>query len=173
MNHHRQILLLFHILLAVALFPTCYVIYNFRFSVDKIRRAFIAFLPAALLIVLSRVFPRAISLIIATFFTFSIFGAALVACIAAFYGTKWLRSLSTDYSMLKSTTKSRALSRAVIAEDFLRFKTGWFRQRYVLWLRYHVIAPLGEWPEGRPNISDDKASTMLAQIDERWLGLDN
>jgi hypothetical protein len=34
-------------------------------------------------------------------------------------------------------------------------------------------SPKNCWPEGRrPNVNNDAASILLAQLDERWLGLD-
>jgi hypothetical protein len=36
-----------------------------------------------------------------------------------------------------------------------------------------VQQPTGVWPDGTlPNFDDDRASTLLAQLEEKWLGLD-
>ena len=76
-----------------------------------------------------------------------------------------------DRSRLRANTRSVALTREAIAADFLSFRTGWYRLRYVEWLRDAQVQPIGAWPSSRPNVRDD-ASTLLAQLEEHWLGLD-
>ncbi len=77
-----------------------------------------------------------------------------------------------DRSRFKAATLSIALNRTIIAADFGKFKTAWFRRHYVGWLKNLPVGPHGDWPNGRPYLRNDNASTLLAQIDERWLGLD-
>jgi NACHT domain len=77
-----------------------------------------------------------------------------------------------DRGHLHRSKQTTATSRATIAADFRQFQTAWYRMKYVLWLRDCQVQPLGPWPDGRPNIGDD-ASTLLAQLDERWLGLES
>jgi hypothetical protein len=77
-----------------------------------------------------------------------------------------------DRGHLQRSKQATAASRTSIAADFSRFQTTWYRRKYVLWLRESQMQPLGPWPNGRPNAGDD-ASTLLAQLDERWLGLES
>jgi hypothetical protein len=78
-----------------------------------------------------------------------------------------------DRRHLQNVTRSTALTRQLIAADFLQFRTPWYRTRYVEWLRNLQIQPLGGWNGSRPNIGNDVASTMLAQLDERWLAMES
>ena len=42
-----------------------------------------------------------------------------------------------------------------------------------IYLKNSNIKPVGVWPEGKlPNINNDTASTLLAKLEEKWLGLD-
>jgi hypothetical protein len=77
-----------------------------------------------------------------------------------------------DRRLLKEITNTTNVDRVIIATNFTRFKTGWYRLQYVEWLRDVQIRPKGAWPDKRPFIRYDVASTLLAQLDERWLGLD-
>jgi hypothetical protein len=46
------------------------------------------------------------------------------------------------------------------------------RAEYASSLRDARVRAIGEWPDGRiPNLENDMASTMLAQLEEIWLGL--
>ncbi len=89
----------------------------------------------------------------------------LIDAIPALIGT--LR----DRNRLRVSTRSVALTREAIAADFLGFRTGWYRLKYVEWLRDAQVQPVGAWPSARPNVRDD-GSTLLAQLEEHWLGLD-
>ncbi len=77
-----------------------------------------------------------------------------------------------DRKIFLQATQSIAADRAAIGQEFSSFCTRWYRLRYVEWLRDRQIHPTGFWPTGRPYFRNDPASTMLAQLDERWLGLD-
>ena len=68
-------------------------------------------------------------------------------------------------------TRATVFSRASIAKDLSQLQSHRYRDKYVQWLRDTQVQPQGEWPDGRPN-SGDVASTVLAQLDERWLGLE-
>ena len=97
---------------------------------------------------------------------------SVLLCFFFYQGLQWIRRFWADRLIYRTAVKSLALNRIAIADDFLRFRTGWYRKCYVLWLKDLAIDPLGNWPNGRPNIENDKASTMLAQLDEHWLGID-
>jgi hypothetical protein len=83
-----------------------------------------------------------------------------------------LANMRKDRVRLREATSSTAVTRASIATDFCRFKTKWGRDQYVRWLRDPQVKPLGSWPNVRPNVGSDAASTLLAQLDERWLGIE-
>lgn len=82
----------------------------------------------------------------------------------------WL--LYKDRGHFQRVTRSTALTRQAIARDFVCFRTLWYRSRYVEWLRDVQVQPVGNWNPSRPNIGNDAASTMLAQLDERWLAME-
>ena len=85
-----------------------------------------------------------------------------------------------DRLLLNEFRRSVPVQRPEIARQFLEFKTPTWRLRYVDWLEEVTINQLealcktsNVWPEGRrPQIEGDPASTRLAQLDARWLGLD-
>ena len=77
-----------------------------------------------------------------------------------------------DRRLMREVTRSTVLTRRSIAADFMRFQTHRFRIRYVEWLRDTQIQPVGDWIDSRPNVGNDAASTMLAQLDERWLTIE-
>lgn len=72
---------------------------------------------------------------------------------------------------IAATALQKALSRKVIAETFWEMKTVEGRQRFVELLARRCDLPLGEWPSGLPYVPEDPADSMLAQLEERWLGL--
>ena len=64
-------------------------------------------------------------------------------------------------------------AREEIADNFYSYETEGGRLKFVQLLRDQKIKPEGEWPHGRlPNIKNDEASTLLAKLEEKWLGLD-
>lgn len=77
-----------------------------------------------------------------------------------------------DRRDFRGAVRSTAVTKSTIAADFLRFRTRRYRLRYVEWLRDAQVSPLGSWTGARPN-KEDEASTLLAQLDERWLGLES
>jgi len=78
-----------------------------------------------------------------------------------------------DYLFLKKTFKISNVSRNEIAMHFKCFRTSRFRLKYIRFLLKNKATIEGNWPDGKiPNIKNDEASTLLAQLEERWLGLD-
>ncbi len=61
--------------------------------------------------------------------------------------------------------------RARIESELSSFKTRWARLRYVESLAALRIKPTGVWSQGLLWRANDPASTRLAQLEERWLGL--
>ena len=95
-------------------------------------------------------------------------GVASIISVSFHYLIQQLR----DRLKLRAATASIALTRSSIASDFRVFRTSAGRLHYVEWLRDRQVHPSGNWPGQRPNSHDDRASALLAQLDERWLGLD-
>lgn len=63
--------------------------------------------------------------------------------------------------------------RKTIAYYFYKLPSGYYRLQYVNYLKTKEVQPLGDWPEGKlPNRNDDEASGNLAELEEKWLGLD-
>ena len=94
-----------------------------------------------------------------------------------------LRRYRLDLRNLRERTKFFSASRIRIAEDFNSFRTDRCRSQFVAWLAREAKDPKdlrdlsdltgNPWPDGRrPNLGGDLASTQLAQLDARWLGLD-
>lgn len=82
-------------------------------------------------------------------------------------------SLINNRKFLKELPKKSRLSRKEIAEQFSQFITPWGRLKYVKLLKETVSTVEGTWPDGKiPNKNNDQASTLLAQLEEIWLGLD-
>ncbi|MDT4954001.1 MAG: hypothetical protein QOJ02_2139 [Acidobacteriota bacterium] len=64
------------------------------------------------------------------------------------------------------------LDRKTIASHFFSIKSDEGRLYFVFGLQDKRIKPTGEWPNAKlPNIRNDEASTLLAQLEEKWLGL--
>jgi hypothetical protein len=84
-----------------------------------------------------------------------------------------LVELLGDRGRFRHATQAASVSREVIAKDFVAFRTALYRGRYVEWLATLPTSPTGAWPGlVRPNINANRSSTLLAQLDEKWLGLD-
>ncbi|MGK7881137.1 MAG: NACHT domain-containing NTPase, partial [Crocosphaera sp.] len=61
-----------------------------------------------------------------------------------------------------------------ISKQFLSLKTASGRLKFVEHLEEKRVKPLenSDWPNGNlPNVNNDQASTLLAKLEERWLGL--
>jgi hypothetical protein len=101
-----------------------------------------------------------------------ILGTLGVSSVMLFMVAPALARLRSDRRHFRYATRSTALTRGLVCADFLKFKSARYRVRYVEWLRDAQVHPQGGWPERRPNRRDDAASTLLAQLDEHWLGLE-
>jgi hypothetical protein len=83
-----------------------------------------------------------------------------------------MRVKRLDRRRLKLLRKNVPTSRERIAEEFKFFQKTEFRLEFVKLLGSHGIKPTGSWPNGEmPNYRNDEASTLLAQLEEKWLGL--
>jgi len=81
-----------------------------------------------------------------------------------------------DYLVIQKIKKRygiNKISREDITQQWKQYKTSWGRLYYVELLQNANIKPVGVWPDGQlPNINNDPASTLLAKLEEKWLGLD-
>lgn len=78
-----------------------------------------------------------------------------------------------DIKFLKSISIRQKMDKQNISEYFSSFRTDRMRFKFVLRLQNNRVQANGEWPGGvLPNIRNDKASILLAQLEETWLGLD-
>jgi hypothetical protein len=81
-----------------------------------------------------------------------------------------------DYLVIQKIKKRygiNKISREDITQQWKQYKTSWGRLNYVELLQNANIKPVGVWPDGQlPNINNDTASTLLAKLEEKWLGLD-
>jgi hypothetical protein len=96
---------------------------------------------------------------------------AVCVLVLVFEAVRRVTDYYLDRAALRALTACTALTRAQISRDFGQFRTSIFRLRYVEWVRDSSLRPEGMWPSCRPNVGDD-ASTLLAQLEERWLGLE-
>ncbi|QSV56561.1 MAG: NACHT domain-containing protein [Dolichospermum sp. UKL201] len=93
-----------------------------------------------------------------------------------FYLISHIASNLNDFKTMRKLRKNHMfniMTREQIAEQFKQYKTNWGRLSYIQFLNTQNIKPVGDWPEGKlPNINNDTASTLLAKLEEKWLGLD-
>ena len=121
------------------------------------------------------------------FLLLALLSALVIFCIWRFfynfYGVcetviNWVK----DRSRLQKATRVFSSDRNIIASHFLSFKTESYRSKYVFWLeelvleqraRERLAASDNSWPSGlRPNIENNDASARLAQLDARWIGIE-
>ncbi len=81
-----------------------------------------------------------------------------------------------DYFLLVRSRREFSPERATIERQFGSFRTPSGRLRYVRWLDSQKVTPRGKWVRELPSSDTgrvgDLASRRLAQLEERWLGLD-
>ncbi|WP_276504845.1 NACHT domain-containing protein [Terrimonas pollutisoli] len=100
----------------------------------------------------------------------------IAAGIALFYLLKLVTSIARDYKlyrMLKShLIRDTMLNRSYIEENFYKFKLSRFRYLYVRALYDFSVVADGDWNDHTlPNTGDDEASSLLTQMEEKWLKL--
>jgi len=99
-------------------------------------------------------------------------GIISIACLL-YLMTRYLMFRVGDSFKNKGLVDNAYLDRGQIAEQFVKLKTRRGRLKFVSFLRQSGVKPGGSWPMGHiPNVENDDASTLLAQLEEKWLGLD-
>lgn len=64
------------------------------------------------------------------------------------------------------------IDRAWIATKFYEIDSDRYRMKFVR-MMILIEKPIGNWPDNKlPNLENDQSSTLLAQLEEKWLGLD-
>jgi len=76
-----------------------------------------------------------------------------------------------DCNHLKKLVRNEHLTRDNIEQQLKVYKTRWGRMEYVNFLWSQNIRPTGNWTINLPNYKDE-ASSLLARLEEKWLGLD-
>ncbi len=124
---------------------------------------------SGLLYVFSLIAPTAIWILLAILIFLSNIVLIIYWLVRIVISTKnWLM----DYMSYRTLVKKRFPERRQIGEAFDEFRTAFWRLRFVRFLQSMRLKPIGTWPLGSvPNIEDDKASTLLARLEEGWLGL--
>jgi hypothetical protein len=86
---------------------------------------------------------------------------------------RYVIRLLNDYKRWRSLSHARLSTREGIATEMSKMRTARGRMTIARVLDLSVQQPTGVWPDGTlPNFDDDRASTLLAQLEEKWLGLD-
>lgn len=63
--------------------------------------------------------------------------------------------------------------REEIYRIFFSFRSSKIRLSYIQRLQINDLKIEGNWPDGKlPNINNDESSTLIAKLEEKWLGLD-
>jgi hypothetical protein len=74
---------------------------------------------------------------------------------------------------IKDLNNSSKLLKKIIEQNFNSFKTAKGRLKYVKFLEQSSFTVEGNWiHHTTPNKRNDEASTLLAKLDEKWIGLD-
>lgn len=89
--------------------------------------------------------------------------------------TEGIRIIKDFYMIkdLKSKSIKPKLARPFVETFFRALRSSQGRLLFIKYLRKEGIDIIGEWPSSQPpNIGNDRASMLLAQMEEKWLGLD-
>ncbi len=87
--------------------------------------------------------------------------------------SKSLSNYYLDYRRLLMIKTVKIYKREDIHEHFVGFKTEFGRGRFVLFLEANVNTVEGKWPDEKIlHVSDKESYIRLAQLEEKWLGLD-
>ncbi|HQU84507.1 MAG TPA: NACHT domain-containing protein [Pyrinomonadaceae bacterium] len=102
-----------------------------------------------------------------------IFGGIVLLGVLFVFLFTYLSIIVKDYLLLVKIKKNLDTNREIISQNFYRFRRSEAKLKYVRVLQNQAIKPKGNWLDGKiPNHENDEASTLLAQLEEKWLGLD-
>lgn len=88
-------------------------------------------------------------------------------------GFRYFKYTYQDRQRFRMLQPNATLTRQQISEQFYGFKTDKWRLKYVQSLQGSRISTNSQWPDGKiPTVNHDEASTLLARLEEKWLGLD-
>lgn len=86
---------------------------------------------------------------------------------------KYLLARRRDKKLLAKPQNPDTLTREIISERLNEFATPEGELQYVRFLQEAKVKPGGDWPGGQiPKPSNVEAATLLAKLEEQWLGLD-
>lgn len=92
--------------------------------------------------------------------------------IMTFFGVSaFFYSLLKDFFNFKKKSRSISNQRNEIAEQIMSFHSDYFKWRFVLYLQKEITECGGEWPKKFDMNDGSRHMTLLAQLDEKWLGL--
>lgn len=97
----------------------------------------------------------------------SFVGALFV--LSLFISSAWYRF--SDNQRLKSIKIGLKLERKDLVDHFDSFRTPKGRLNYIYMIQDKRVDVIGEWPSLHPPNHFDEASTLLAQLEEKWRGL--
>jgi len=109
-----------------------------------------------------------VTLIFVPIITISVFILAIVLVIAGVY---IISLYICDSHLLRKLVRNEYLTRGDIEQQLKVYKTPWGRMEYINFLWNQNIRPTGNWTTNLPNYKDE-ASSLLARLEEKWLGLD-
>jgi hypothetical protein len=100
------------------------------------------------------------------------FAMAVTLLRGCWHGLVWLAAAARDFrTMWRLGIPVQEMSRTQIARMWQEMHTARGRSAYVRWLREHRVSATGPWPDHRLPHDDGEAGTLLAQMEEGWLGL--
>ena len=135
----------------------------------RLYRSYDYLLFGAVLLVALRFLPPGITRVVG-FVLFGLIGVVFVAIFVL--SITFLVNLSRDGWQLRKYRRQTTFTRALLTTAFNSFHTTWGRENFVNLLIATEVRPTEDWPEGKAPNKNDNASTRLAQLEERWLGLD-
>ncbi len=102
------------------------------------------------------------------YLVFLLLSFLIITCVLISFISRYIQ----DWLILRKLVRVFSLTRSNINRQLHVYKTRWGRMEYVKFLQNQNIKPTGSWINGNlPNYKDE-ASSLLARLEEKWLGLD-
>jgi hypothetical protein len=100
------------------------------------------------------------------------FGMAAYLLWQSWSGLVWLAGAARDFrTVSRLGIPVQEMTRMQIATMWKEMRTARGRTAYVRWLHEHRVSATGHWPDHRLPYDDSEAGTLLARLEEGWLGL--